>query len=143
MLFLSDFSAYHSKHRRRNYVSKMATMAAIAMIAASLFGRAACAHPALLSTEPAAGATAETSTKLIKIAFTETVIPQFSGAEVRDQTGKTIATGKSAVDPANTKVLLVPVNEQLPPGEYTVEWHVVSSDTHRMKGNYTFSVGRR
>ena len=27
-----------------------------------------------------------------------------------------------------------------PPGEYKVEWHAVSDDTHRVKGNYSFSV---
>jgi methionine-rich copper-binding protein CopC len=28
----------------------------------------------------------------------------------------------------------------LSPGEYKVEWHAVSDDTHRVKGNYSFSV---
>jgi methionine-rich copper-binding protein CopC len=30
----------------------------------------------------------------------------------------------------------------LPPGDYKVEWHAVSDDTHRAKGNYSFSVVR-
>jgi len=116
------------------------TMIAVSMIAGSLLGGAAFAHPELRSAEPAAGATAATSPKQIKITFTEAVIPQFSGAEVKDQAGKTIATGKAAVDPANRKQLVVPVNEPLPPGDYTVEWHAVSDDTHRVKGSYSFSV---
>jgi copper resistance protein C len=85
-------------------------------------------------------ARATTSPKQIKITFTEAVIPQFSGAEVKDQAGKAIATGKATVDPANRKQLVVPVNEPLPPGDYTVEWHAVSDDTHRVKGSYSFSV---
>jgi methionine-rich copper-binding protein CopC len=32
------------------------------------------------------------------------------------------------------------VAETLPPGEYTVAWHVVSVDGHKTKGQYTFSV---
>ncbi len=123
-------------------MSKMTTMAAGIMIAASLLTSAASAHPELLSAEPAAGAAAATSPKQIRITFTEAVIPQFSGAEVKDQTGKAIATGKAAVDPANKKQLVVPVNEPLPPGDYTVEWHAVSDDTHRVKGSYSFSVAR-
>lgn len=111
------------------------------MIAAGM-GSAAFAHPELQSAEPAAGAAAATSPKQIRITFNETVIPQFSGAEVKDHAGKAMVTGKATVDPANTKVLLVPINEQLPPGDYTVEWHAVSGDTHRVKGNYTFSVAR-
>jgi methionine-rich copper-binding protein CopC len=36
--------------------------------------------------------------------------------------------------------LVVPVNEALPAGDYKVEWHAVSDDTHRVKGSYSFSV---
>jgi methionine-rich copper-binding protein CopC len=121
-------------------VSKMTTIAAVTMIAASLLAGAAFAHPELRSAEPAAGAAAATSPKQIRITFSEAVIPQFSGAEVKDQAGKTIATGKAAVDPANRKQLVVPVNEPLPPGDYKVEWYAVSDDTHRVKGSYSFSV---
>ena len=31
---------------------------------------------------------------------------------------------------------------QLKPGDYKVEWHAKSDDTHRVKGNYSFSVAR-
>ena len=34
----------------------------------------------------------------------------------------------------------LPLAETLPPGEYTVAWHVVSVDGHKTKGQYTFSV---
>jgi methionine-rich copper-binding protein CopC len=74
--------------------------------------------------------------------FNESVIPQFSGVELKDQAGKTVATGKSQTDPANKKLLVVPVKEQLLPGDYKVEWHAVSDDTHRVKGTYSFSVTR-
>jgi copper resistance protein C len=123
-------------------VSKMTSMAAVTVIAASLFGSAACAHPDLQSAEPAAGAVMTTSPKQIRITFNESVIPQFSGVEVKDQTGKVISTGKAVSDPANRKLLVVPLKEQLPPGEYRVEWHAVADDTHRVKGNYTFSVSQ-
>ena len=121
-------------------LSKMTSTAAIAMIAASLFVNAADAHPRLQSAEPAAGAAVTTSPRQIRITFNENVIPQMSGVEVKDQTGKIIPTGKAAADPANKKVLVVPVTEQLPPGDYNVEWHAVSDDTHRVKGNFSFSV---
>ena len=123
-------------------MSKMTSMTAVAVIAASLFGGAACAHPQLQSAEPAPGAATATSPKQIRITFNENVIPQMSGVEVKDQTGKIIATGKAATDPANKKLLVVPVNEQLPPGDYKVEWHAISDDTHRVKGGFSFSVAR-
>jgi copper resistance protein C len=120
-------------------VSKV-TSIAVAMIAASLFGRAAYAHPVLQSAEPAPGAVATTAPEQIRITFNENVIPQMSGVEVKDQTGKVMPTGKAATDPANKKLLIVPLKEQLPPGDYKVEWHAVSDDTHRVKGNYSFTV---
>ncbi len=120
----------------------MTSMAAVTVIAASLFGSPAYAHPELQSAEPAAGAVMTASPKQIRMTLNENVIPQFSGVEVRDQTGKVISTGKAATDPTNKKLLIVPLKEQLPPGDYKVEWHAVSDDTHRVKGNYTFSVTR-
>ena len=123
-------------------MSKMTSRAAVTVLTASLFGSAAYAHPELQSAEPAAGVATTTSPKQIRITFNENVIPKFSGVEVKDQTGKVIPTGKAATDPANKKLLIVPVNEQLAPGEYKVEWHAVSDDTHRVKGSYSFSVAR-
>jgi len=122
-------------------MSKKTSMAAVTMIVASLCGSAAYAHPALQSAEPAAGA-ATSSPKQIKITFNENVIPQFSGVEVKNQTGKVMATGKATTDPTNKKQLVVPVQELLPLGDYKVEWHAVSDDTHRVKGSYSFSVAR-
>lgn len=123
-------------------MSKMTSMTTAMMIAASMLGSAALAHPQLQSTEPAAGAATTTSPKQIRITFNENVVPQFSGVEVTDETGKMIPTGKAATDPTNKKLLIVPVNEQLPPGDYKVEWHAVSDDTHRVKGSYSFRVAR-
>jgi methionine-rich copper-binding protein CopC len=113
------------------------------MTVASLFlGSAAYAHPELKSAEPAAGAAIKTSPKQIRITFNENVVPHFSGVQVKDQAGKVISTGRAATDPANKKLLVVPVSEQLSPGDYKVEWHAVSDDTHRVKGSYSFSVAR-
>lgn len=71
-----------------------------------LSGNAALAHPELQSTEPAAGSATVTSPQQIRITFSEAVIPQFSGVELKDQAGKLIATGKAAVDPAKDPAML-------------------------------------
>lgn len=120
-------------------MSKKTSIVVVTMIAASLCVNAAYAHPELQSAEPAAGM-ATPSPKRIRITFNESIIPQFSGVEVKDHAGKLMATGKATTDPTNTKQLVVPIREVLPPGEYKVEWHAVSDDTHRVKGNYSFSV---
>ena len=118
---------------------KLTSLAAVAIIAAIISGTLAYAHPEMQTAEPAVGA-ATTSPKQIKIMFNENVMVQFSGVELKDQTGRMVPTGKATVDPANKKQLVVPVNEALSPGDYNVEWHAVSDDTHRVKGRYSFSV---
>ena len=117
------------------------TTAAIALIAAIFSTGAALAHPQLETSEPAAGA-ATSSPKQIRITFNEVVIPKFSGIEIKDKAGRTITTGKSQTDSADKKRLVVPLKEELVPGEYKVDWHAVSDDTHRVKGTYSFSVTR-
>ena len=111
----------------------------LALAVAILSGNAAYAHPQFLSAEPAAGS-AIAPPHQIRITFSEPLIPQFCGIELKNQSGKLIATGKSETDPADRKILVVPVKEQLAPGDYKVEWHAVSEDTHRVKGSYSFSV---
>lgn len=123
-------------------MAQKTSMTAVTLIAAIVYGGIAYAHPQLQSAEPPNGGTTAASPKQIKIIFNENVVPQFSGIELKDQMGKTIATGKAATDPANKKILVVPVMEQLVPGDYKVEWHAVSDDTHRVKGSYSFSVSR-
>jgi len=121
-------------------VFKLTTIAALTTLTASLLSGAASAHPEFQSADPAPGAATTTSPKEIRITFNENVITKMSGVEVKDQTGKIVATGKAMSDPANKKMLVVPVSEQLSPGDYKVEWHAVSDDTHRVKGSFSFSV---
>jgi copper resistance protein C len=114
---------------------------AFALVIAMLCSSVAHGHPQLQSSEPAAGAVS-TSPREIRIVFNETIIARFSGIDLKDQSGKVISTGKSEADPADKKILVVPVKEQLAPGDYKVEWHAVSEDTHRVKGSYSFTVNR-
>jgi methionine-rich copper-binding protein CopC len=76
----------------------------------------------------------------IRLTFNEGVIAKFSSAEVKDQAGTEIATGRLATDPKDQKQLIVPLQDPLTPGTYTVNWNVVSVDTHRMNGTYSFKV---
>jgi methionine-rich copper-binding protein CopC len=120
---------------------KNTTLAAVTLLAATLAAGAAYAHPELQSTEPAAGKSSAPP-KQIRILFNESVIPQFSGIELKDQAGKAIASGKATTDPTNKKLMIVPLKDQLAPGDYKVEWHAVSDDTHKVKGSYSFGVTR-
>ena len=122
-------------------MSRHARIAVAAIVAMALTLGIAQAHPEFQSAEPAAGKSSAPP-KQIRILFNESVIPQFSGIELKDQSGKAIAVGKATTDPANRKLMIVPLKDQLAPGDYKVEWHAVSDDTHRVKGSYSFGVAR-
>jgi methionine-rich copper-binding protein CopC len=92
------------------------------------------AHAKLVASEPAAGAKIH-SPKLIRLLFSEDLEPAFSGASLIDAGGKTIQAA-SAV--ATRQIGLVPFT--LKPGRYTVTWHSVGHDTHRITGTFSFEV---
>ena len=118
---------------------KRASPLAMACVSLVLFQIPAFAHADLKMAAPSAGS-AVAEVKEIRLGFTEGVNPKFSGIDLKDQNGKKIAIGSAAVDPKNTKELVVLVAEKLSAGSYTVEWHAVSEDTHRIKGQYSFKV---
>jgi methionine-rich copper-binding protein CopC len=125
------------------------TVAATAAILA-MSATAALAHPHLLSSTPADGATVA-STGTLVLHFSETLEPKFTGATVSSPMTMTM-NGKpmthdmdvdgvtSAVDPKDKKSLIVTVKAPLKAGSYKVAWHAVSTDTHRLTGTYAFTV---
>jgi methionine-rich copper-binding protein CopC len=118
------------------------TKGTLAVLAISLLATSANAHPKLNSVSPAADISSKISPTEIKLNFSESVIAKFSGLELKDEAGKTIATGVPANDPKDQKQLVVPLPAPLMAGHYTVTWHAVSQDTHRVKGEYSFAIDR-
>jgi methionine-rich copper-binding protein CopC len=51
-----------------------------------------------------------------------------------------VKTGTAKRNEKDDKQLIVPVDEAMKPGDYQVDWHVVSVDGHKTKGKYHFSV---
>jgi methionine-rich copper-binding protein CopC len=121
-------------------MAKATSMALLGLFAATMLATAVNAHPTLKSANPAAESTAAAPME-IRLTFSEGVIAKFSSAEVKDQGGKKITTGKVTTDPKDQKQLIVALLAPLPEGTYTVNWNVVSVDTHRVSGAYSFKVG--
>ena len=120
----------------------MIAKAALAILAMAALAGSAEAHPKLKSVSPAADVSSKVSPKEIRLNFSEGVIAKFSGLELKNEAGKTITTGVPVNDPADRRQLVVPLPAPLPAGRYTVTWHAVSEDTHRVKGEYSFGVDR-
>lgn len=115
--------------------------AIVAFAAAALVSAAALAHAFLDHAAPAVGATVAQAPTEITIWFTQPIEVAFSGVAVTDAAGQRVDTGQVALDPKTPQELHVPL-KPLAPGTYKVSWHVVSVDTHRTSGDFSFTVGR-
>lgn len=110
---------------------------ALAVGAASLFATApALAHAKLVSAAPAANA-AGPAPRQIVLKFNEKVQARFSGFDLT--TGGAAVPVKVVVGQDRLSLVGVPA-KPLSPGAYQVKWHAVTADTHRMQGDYSFTV---
>jgi methionine-rich copper-binding protein CopC len=99
----------------------------------------AAAHGMLTRAVPPAGSTVTKAPAEVSLWFSERLEPAFSRAEVVDAAGQRVDKDDSHVapdDPRRLTVGLVP----LKPGAYKVIWRVLSVDTHRTNGEYSFAV---
>lgn len=100
---------------------------------------AALAHAHLKSSAPA-GDSAVAAPATLELHFSEGVDLKFSGVSLTGPDQKAIATGDTAHAGNDEASLSVPVTAKLAPGKYTVQWHVLSKDGHKVKGSYSFDV---
>ena len=124
---------------------KFATLAvlAAAMFAASSIGGAALAHTKLVSSTPAANATADKPGKIVLV-FNEKLMEKFSGAELTMMAMPGMAemkmTGFKTALGADGKTLTLLMNRALPSGRYELRWFAAGADAHRMEGSFPFTV---
>lgn len=63
-------------------------------------------NPKLIKTDPPADAVTATTPKELRLSFNEELVPQFSGVELTDKSGKKIEIGTTAPDTADKKQLV-------------------------------------
>jgi hypothetical protein len=94
------------------------------------------AYPAFST--PQDGATVSSPPREIIIRFTEGVEIEFSRIEVKNAKGEVVNLGKvRQLAPETLATELKPLS----PGVYTIDWQVLSVDTHVTEGRLRFSVG--
>ena len=98
------------------------------------------AHAFLDHASPAVGSVVPTAPAAITLWFTQDLEPAFSTVTVTNQAGQRVDRGNQHVPPGQSAVLQVGL-PSLPPGTYTVNWRVISVDTHPTQGSFTFQVG--
>jgi len=98
----------------------------------------ASAHAFLDHAEPRVGNTVATAPREVTLWFTQKLEPAFSSIAVTNSAGQRVDTGKARVSGNQMSVSLRSGGA----GTYRVNWHVLSVDTHRTDGNFTFRVGQ-
>ena len=71
------------------------------------------------------------------LTFTQNLEAAFSSVEVTDAKGARVDQGKPQISGNTMRVGL----KASGPGRYQVHWHVLSVDTHKTEGNFSFTVG--
>ena len=104
------------------------------------------AHARLLRAVPAAGAEVSPAPKQIELWFNELLEDGFNTVTVfpsseldKPDKHSNLTKGKPVVDSRDHTHLVVPLGP-LAPGEYTIEWRVLSRDGHSAPGRSTFRV---
>jgi copper resistance protein C len=97
------------------------------------------AHAFLEHSDPPVGGKVHSVPAAVRIWFTEAIEPTFSSIQVLDATGKQVDKKDTHRNPSNRSLLEVSL-PRLGPGSYKVIWRVVSVDTHRTNGDFTFQI---
>ena len=114
-----------------------------AVLAFLAVASAAQAHPKLLAASPAANATVGRPGR-VELRFSERLMPIFSGADLMmgmaGANRGSLKIASTAAVARDGRTLVITPKSPLAAGRYSVAWHVVSVDTHRVAGTYGFAV---
>jgi copper resistance protein C len=110
----------------------------VAMVLAA-FGNiaGADAHAFLDHASPLVGSTVSSAPRELALTFTQNLEAAFSSVQVTDANGGRVDSGKPQISGNTMRVGL----KSLPQGTYRVRWQVLSVDTHKTEGSFTFRVG--
>lgn len=95
------------------------------------------AHATLDHAEPRVGNKVASPPREVTLTFTEKLEPAFSSVTVTGPSGQRVDAGKARV---SGNQMSVPLKDG-GAGTYHVNWRVLSVDTHKTDGSFTFQVG--
>jgi len=107
---------------------------------------AAFAHAKLMKSTPADKSTVAEAPKTIDLWFDELLdakfnsIEVYASSEVSSKKRTNLAEKDAKVDEKDKTHLTVALKAALAPGDYTVEWRVLSRDGHSAPGKFVFKV---
>jgi methionine-rich copper-binding protein CopC len=95
------------------------------------------AHAMLDHSDPRVGNKVASLPSEVTLTFTQKLEPAFSSITVTNAAGQRVDSGKARVSGNQMSVSLKGGGA----GTYRVNWHVLSVDTHRTDGSFSFQVG--
>jgi len=111
----------------------------LSLLLVSFGSVAAHAHAVLEHASPPVGSTSASAPSEVALTFTDKLEAGFSSVQVTDANGARVDQGKPQISGNTMRVGL----KSLQQGTYRVRWQVLSVDTHKTEGSFTFSVGGR
>lgn len=113
-------------------------IAAFATTAAVTSAVPAHAHDTVVSASPGEGESLEVAPSEVRIEYTDKLLKQSFILNVTDANGADVTEGEAELD---GRVLTRALQPELPTGQYTVVWRVVSADGHAITDSYQFAIG--
>jgi methionine-rich copper-binding protein CopC len=121
-------------------------MLVASILASAIVAAPAIAHPKLLSSSPANKAVVASPSQ-IRLSFSESLLAPLSGIDLAmtampgmaNHGVMKVAGFQTSLAP-DGKTLVAALPRALRAGNYTVKWHAVSTDTHRVEGSFSFTV---
>ena len=118
---------------------RLLAAACLVLVSPLAFATGASAHANLVYSTPEDGAVLEMAPEDVRFTFSEELFAELIEVSVLDAEGELVlATEAEQTPPPGTDVI-VPWPSDLPPGEYSVAFRVVSADGHPVTGQITFS----
>lgn len=115
----------------------LATLAALLLPSSQALG-----HAVLVSSAPDSGERLTTPPTALSLTFSETItLLAGSNVDVVDEQGRSVAAAEAKVSPTDAKVINQPLKSGLADGTYTVQFSIVSADSHTITGQYVFGIG--
>ncbi|WP_309133077.1 copper resistance protein CopC [Brevibacterium sp.] len=128
----------HFRPFRRPHGATRPVLAAIALVMAMIWlaSTPALAHDQLITETPSNGDSVKSAPDAVTMEFSGS--PQKLGNEIDVlHDGQNIATGSPEVQ---FHTVTQKLRTDLPSGDYTVKWRIVSEDGHPVSGDFTFTV---
>jgi copper resistance protein C len=113
--------------------------AAFAALSSVALTSGAYAHAELVAAQPPVNGTVASAPTELDLKFSEELDLKFTGVKVTGPDKKEVKTDNAMLMESD-KTFMVSLPAGLPAGTYKVEWHALSQDGHKTKGDYKFTV---